>query len=123
MPLFTGCDMLLADLTGTAPDPPSPIEATQNRETIHLSWSDFADTEAEYIVERRINGGGWETVAVVDADTTRYIDNGTVSGTYAYRITAVNEYGEGASRDFEVVYDGILGKTVSTVSLPFDSDG
>lgn len=60
----------------------------------HLTWHDNSD-EAEFMIERRMEGGDWMTIATVPFDTTQYHDAGLdPTMTYTYRILAMSKDGK-----------------------------
>ncbi len=73
-----------------------PIEvsadAPDGEATVNITWNDISDNETAFIIERSIDEGDWQEVASVEANTTSYSDEDlSVSGTYDYRMKAVNE--------------------------------
>lgn len=86
---------------GGAPAPappaaPSGLTATAVSATqIDLSWTDNANDETEYLVERRTGGGAFALVATLGADATQYSDTGLSAATnYTYRVKASNAAGD-----------------------------
>jgi uncharacterized protein len=82
--------------------PPAPTELAANAvsaSSITLTWKDNAGNETGYKVERRITNqaGGFNEVAVLDANTTQYADTGLSAMTnYTYRVRAYNDLGNSA---------------------------
>jgi hypothetical protein len=64
-------------------------------DVIEIIWEDASDFEAGYLIERRTADGEYQTVSQLPPNATRYMDTLQVAGVYHYRITAVNEEGEG----------------------------
>ena len=59
-----------------------------------LTWTDNANNESGYLVERRIGGGSYSQIAVLAANSTTYTDPGlTGSTTHCYRVRAFNAAG------------------------------
>ncbi len=55
---------------------------------ISLSWTSTA--RDQYRIERSPNGSTWTLIATVSAAQTNYTDSTVTTGTYYYRVTAVN---------------------------------
>lgn len=84
--------------TLSVPVDPSGFTATAISETrIDLSWTDNADNEDEYMIERSTTqGSGYASIATIDPDVTSYSDTtGLSEGTeYFYRLKASNSVGD-----------------------------
>lgn len=78
----------------TAPAAPSDLVATVLlQRTISLSWTDNADNEEGYKVEKA-TGRTFVTVANLGANATTYKERGIAAGAaYRYRVTAYNSAG------------------------------
>jgi len=77
--------------------------------SISLSWSDNADNESGYVVERSI-GVGYSVVATLAAGSTGFTDFGLDEATiYSYRVKAFNGSGDSA-------YSSILTLSTNTVA-------
>ncbi|MDQ8193735.1 S8 family serine peptidase [Coraliomargarita sp. SDUM461004] len=64
---------------------------------IQLNWSDNAERETGYRIERRIAGGSYSSLNTLDADTETYTDSSCAAGTtYEYQIIAYNDNGDAA---------------------------
>ncbi|HET6565377.1 MAG TPA: fibronectin type III domain-containing protein [Xanthomonadales bacterium] len=65
---------------------------------INLSWTDGANNETGYRVERSLNGStGWVQVADLEMDSQAWSDTGlAASTTYFYRVRAFNSQGNSA---------------------------
>ena len=65
---------------------------------LHLTWTDEADDETGFSIERRRDiDATFAEIAVVPADTTTYLDSGLAEGvTYCYRVRAFNGAGPSA---------------------------
>ena len=77
--------------------PSSPINlmAAVNGAQVNLSWTDTANNETGFVVERSDNGGGFAVIATLPgADIVSYIDTNVASGnTYEYQVAATNATG------------------------------
>ncbi|MCX7920966.1 MAG: S-layer homology domain-containing protein [Clostridia bacterium] len=60
---------------------------------IRLVWSDKANNELGFKIERQKYGLNYKEIAQVSANVTTYLDSGLTPGTYYYRITAFNKTG------------------------------
>ncbi|MDQ1324702.1 MAG: hypothetical protein QG587_2038, partial [Chloroflexota bacterium] len=101
-----------AGLTLSVPAAPTGLGATAFSTTqINLAWTDAANNETGYGVERSPDGStGWTEIATVATNSTGYSNTGLVSGaTWHYRVRAVNGLGYSA-------YSGSASAT--TLSLP-----
>ncbi len=59
-----------------------------------LTWSDNANNESGYRVERKISGGSYSEIVALPANSTSHIDaNLAGSTTYCYRVRAFNAVG------------------------------
>ena len=81
---------------GTAPNAPGSLSATANScSEVALSWTDNADNEDHFVVERKEAGGTYSVIATLDPDTTAYTDSSaTAETTYYYRVKATNSIGD-----------------------------
>ena len=63
--------------------------------TVSLAWTDNSTNETGFNVLRRDTlEGNWDNVTNTAADATSYSDNVTAAGTYWYRVSATNDYGD-----------------------------
>ncbi|HWQ31193.1 MAG TPA: S-layer homology domain-containing protein, partial [Negativicutes bacterium] len=69
---------------------PSELKVTEKKsDSVTLQWQDNSTSETKFILERRISGGDYSQLAVLNADTTTYKDTTVAAGTtYYYRIRA-----------------------------------
>lgn len=86
------------DGAGGAPPPaPSALSATaMSSSEIDLTWTDNADDESGFEIERSLNGNNqWASIAAVDPNVTSYPDTGLAAATtYFYRLLAYNNNGD-----------------------------
>jgi immune inhibitor A len=69
----------------------TPVSSTQ----INLAWTDNANTESGYYVERSVSGGSWAEIATLTANANSYANTGLAGGTtYGYRVRAYNTWGD-----------------------------
>jgi len=81
----------------TAPSAPSGLLAVPNSSTqINLTWTDAANNETGFKLERKTGvGGTYAQIATPAANATSYSDTGRTSNTqYYYRIRATNAVGD-----------------------------
>jgi hypothetical protein len=84
--------------TSMPPSAPTDLLAlATGQDTIVVSWTDTADNEDSFSVQRSLDGSSWSTVATLGANQTAYDDNGLLDETrYYYRANAVNTFGASA---------------------------
>lgn len=84
--------------TGSAPAAPSNLVATPGAGTsVRLTWQDNADSENEFIIERRTGTDPFAQIGTSPQDWGQYTDAAVVPGTtYDYRVAAYNVYGPSA---------------------------
>jgi len=80
------------------PAAPTDLEATVDGTTlIQLTWTDNADNETGYVVERSEDGATFTQQDTAAADATTWTDTGARAlTTYHYRVAAVNADGQSA---------------------------
>ncbi|WP_185154117.1 alginate lyase family protein [Fulvivirga sp. M361] len=80
--------------TPTIPSAPSGLSAmAASSTTINLTWTDNANNEDGFRIERQ-SGGSFTEIATVGANVTNYSNTGlTASTTYTYRVRAYNTDG------------------------------
>ncbi|MDI6752014.1 MAG: fibronectin type III domain-containing protein [bacterium] len=83
---------------GTPPSAPSNLSATPISSTqINLSWTDNANNETGFNLERKVSGGNYTQIATPGANITSYQNTGLIPNTtYYYRVRAYNTYGDSA---------------------------
>ena len=86
---------------GTPPDPPAaPGNLVANAvacDQVNLTWTDNADNESGFRIERSSNGVNFGEIGTVGADVTGYSDTTAVESTaYWYRVRAYNGAGNSA---------------------------
>lgn len=73
---------------------------------VKLTWTDNADGETGYAVERK-DTGDWREVGTVAADVSTYLDVDVQIGTHTYRVRARGADGDSPySAELKVVVDG-----------------
>ncbi len=88
------------DTAVTAPTAPSALVVVPTSpNALTLSWTDNADNEVGYRVERRSGAGSFEEVAVLDVNSESYTDSGLPAGAYTYRVLAFNVVGSASSNE------------------------
>lgn len=76
------------------PDDPTDLSVTFNVNQMELSWTDNADNETGFKIERSTNGGAYSQIDTVAANETTYNDTAVNDGTqYNYRVRAYNDGG------------------------------
>jgi len=86
------------NITPTPPAAPTGLVATAASDTeINLTWTDNANNESGFEIERSPDGSTWALHATVGANTTSHSDTGlTPNTTYYYRVRATNASGDSA---------------------------
>ena len=79
--------------SGLSTEPPAPASALTataiSASQIDLSWSDNADNESGFRIERSLDGAAWEAVGLAGADQESFSDTGLDPDTqYHYRVVA-----------------------------------
>ena len=102
----------------TVPETPVGLSATAVSGTgVTLHWTDTADNEESYTVERNLDGAGYATLAGgLSANTESYSDTGFTldeDHNLEYRVLAVNSAGtSGYSNTASVAYEAPLPKFI-----------
>lgn len=80
----------------TAPAAPSNLSApAKGTDFVQLSWSDNADDESGFKVQRAVAGGAWSDIATLGRNATGYTDTGLAESTlYQYRVYAYSSVGD-----------------------------
>ena len=84
----------------TLPTAPSGLTATTLSSTeIRLNWTDNANNETGFQIDRSPNGtSGWTQIATVNGNVTTYTNSGLTAGTtYFYRVRSTNAAGASAN--------------------------
>jgi uncharacterized repeat protein (TIGR03806 family) len=81
--------------TPTAPAAPSNLVADASSQTsVDLQWTDNANSETGFVVQRSTAGAAYQTLAQLGANATTYTDATVVASTnYSYRVNARNNAG------------------------------
>ena len=73
------------------PNTPSELTATTTSfQSIELSWTDNANNEEGFSIERSVDGNSYSVIDTVSANITSYIDSNINLRTYYYRVLAYN---------------------------------
>jgi fibronectin type 3 domain-containing protein len=78
------------------PAAPSDLAATLNASVpqIYLSWTDNANNEMGFVVERADNGGAFTQIATLPSNNISFVDtNVTFGNLYEYEVAATNASG------------------------------
>jgi FtsP/CotA-like multicopper oxidase with cupredoxin domain len=93
-------------IVGAIPAAPSGLSNTlkANPPQITLTWTDNANNETSFQIQRSTNGGAYTLLATVAANTVSYTNTTVTAGnTYNYRVMAVNAIGSSAYSNILVV--------------------
>jgi hypothetical protein len=79
----------------TLPAAPTNLTAVvQVGPQVLLAWTDNADNETGFVIERAVGTGAFSVLVTVGANSTSYTDVAVLAGNnYAYRVAAVNAAG------------------------------
>jgi hypothetical protein len=79
----------------SSPAAPSNLAASSpTKKKIQITWTDNANNESGFRIERSTNGTTWTQIATTGANVTAYTNTGLTSGTtYYYRVRAYNASG------------------------------
>lgn len=88
---------------------PSNINISSTRLVVYLNWTDNANNEDDFIIERSLDGTSFSEIGRASQNATSYNDN-TVQGntTYFYRIVASNAFNTGASSTVNIAIGDVL---------------
>jgi len=79
------------------PAAPTNLIGTATSHTIRLTWTDNANNETGFIIQRSTNGNTFTQIATVGVNVTGYWDTGLSATTfYYYRVAAFNSVGPSA---------------------------
>ena len=95
---FSVSDLVQAT-TPHEPAAPTSLTASVVGGVVVLNWTDNADNETGYIVERCARYGcyGYEALpTTIAANSTSFTDSGTSGGFYSYHVRAINDVGSSA---------------------------
>ena len=97
----------LYDAAGNEVSAPSNLTAGVNGRNILLTWQDNADNENGFSLERS-NGGAYQVIANLAANTQTYLDEDLAGGTYTYRVRAWDEtnYSDYSNTAQAIIDDG-----------------
>ncbi|MCH6257813.1 hypothetical protein MLD52_14745 [Puniceicoccaceae bacterium K14] len=100
-----------------APPSPENVTATEDDGNTQLSWSDIANNETGYRIQRRNkDADDWTEIASLAAGTTSYTDTGAVlEDQYTYRIIAAGSNADSAFSATAAV-QGLLDSLVINLS-------
>lgn len=96
----------------TLPDAPSGLAAVPvASDQVDLTWLDNANNEANYRVERSLDGSAWTEIATLPANTVSFSSTGLNGSTpYSYRVRASNSAGYSP-------YSNVAGVTTPAATL------
>jgi hypothetical protein len=91
-----------ATTTDNPPSAPSNLTLTTQpgvgtTTDVLLQWNDNSSNELGFLVERKINTGGFLQIATTSIDAVSYTDASRTTGTYTYRVRA---YGSGGTSSY-----------------------
>lgn len=83
---------------GRAPAAPTNLVVTEvTSDSIRIAWTDQANNETGFKIERKTGTGSYSEIATVGANTTSYRNTGLSANTlYTYRVRAYNSSGNSA---------------------------
>lgn len=85
---------ITTQITYTPLATPSGLSSSATGSSVTLNWSDNSSNEDGFEIERSDNGGTFNQIASVSANTNSYPDSNLSAGTYTYRVRAYNSGGE-----------------------------
>ncbi|MBI5442182.1 MAG: multicopper oxidase domain-containing protein, partial [Deltaproteobacteria bacterium] len=85
------------------PFAPSDLVATASGSGVSLTWTDNSSDETGFTLRRSVNGGPFEMLLTLGADVVSYTDAPLATGSYQYRISAVNTAGASSEAASNVV--------------------
>jgi uncharacterized repeat protein (TIGR02543 family) len=79
------------------PAKPTSLEVTDcNENSVSIQWTDNADNESGYVIERSVNGGEFTEIKKVGPDEKEYVENLPDDTFHMYRVYAYNDVGNSA---------------------------
>ena len=91
---------------------------------IALSWTDNADNETSYTVQRSDDGNGWSTLASLGTNAQSYNDSSVASlTTYFYRVLAGNSAGDSASNTLQITSAEQVTQAISLSASGYKTKG
>lgn len=106
---------------GVLPNTPTglKLKASYSNE-VTVSWTDTADNETGFLVQRRDNNGGsWTDAGSVGANTSTFVDTAVSGGrNYSYRVLAFNDNGQGVWSNENNVVTPVGNNAVSKPTAP-----
>jgi len=87
---------------------------------ITLTWTDNANNESGFVIQRATNGVNFTQIGTVAANVTTYLDTtGAANTTYTYRVAATNFFGTSAwSNTFQQVVPAAPNAPTTLALLP-----
>jgi hypothetical protein len=100
-----GVGTIINDDTPAPPKAPGNLLAkTVDASTVELNWSDYADNEDGFKLERRTAAGNFAEVAAFGPNVNFYYDTGLNPSTvYSYRVYAFNKFGISAPSNVSAI--------------------
>ena len=81
-----------------APAAPTELKAAALGGGAHLTWKDNSSNEIQFMIERKVGTGQFQTLTMVPFNTVQYHDAPLTSGmTYTYRVMAMGAEGHGGA--------------------------
>lgn len=108
-----------ASAVTTPPAAPSGLGAAATGfDAINLNWTDHADNESSFELERSTDGTNWSGIASLAANTTSFGDTGLTADTnYSYRVQTVNSAGSSAFSNVASATTDPLPTTIDDLSI------
>ena len=81
----------------SVPAAPSGLSLSARKGSLTLNWTDNANNEIGFVIERSVNGAGFAQIAQVGANVRTFTNSGLNKNTsYTYRVRAFNANGNSA---------------------------
>ena len=96
---------LTITIPATVPAAPSNLHTVGIPHEFHvqLNWTDNANNEQWFLIERRPEGSeSWTQIGIIAGNSSTFIDTTVHAGTYSYRVGANNPYGTSYSNVIQV---------------------